>query len=64
MATYVVIYDVQGTLNSAVEYGLSAHDAAQRVVSQYGADRVVMVSEDAVGDRSRRCPLAAMEGRR
>lgn len=64
MATYVVIYEVNGTLNSAVEYGLTAHDAAHKVVSQYGADRVLLVSQDDDNDRSRRVPLAAMEGRK
>lgn len=64
MATYVVIYEVNGTLNSAVEYGYSAHDAAAKVTGQYGADRVLLASRDDDSDRSRRVPLAAMEGRK
>lgn len=64
MATYVVIYEVNGILNSATEYGRTAYDAAVKVTGQYGADRVVMVSCDDDSDRSRRVPLAAMEGKR
>lgn len=64
MATYVVIYEVNGVLNSATEYGRTAYDAAVKVTGQYGADRVLLVSQDDDNDRSRRVPLAAMEGRK
>lgn len=63
MNTYLVIYEFNGTLMSASEYGTSGYDAAEKVVRQYGATRVVLVSQDDANDRSRRVPLAAMEGK-
>jgi hypothetical protein len=63
MATYLVIYESNGVLMSASQYGTSAHNAAEQVVSQYGATRVVLVSQDDDADRARRVPLAAMEGK-
>lgn len=64
MGTYLVVYEVNGILNSATEYGRTAYDAAVRVTDLYGADRVLLVSQDDDNDRSRRVPLAAMEGKR
>lgn len=63
MTSYLVIYEASGTLMSSAECGTSEYDAAEKVVRQYGASSVILVSKNDAADRSRRVPLATMEGK-